>query len=389
MDKNYKKCNKKLKRIGKQYRCENCDIFCPKCGGLVKESDKHCPHCNVTFDEPSKPLSKINKIILTIIGSIIILAIFGFIVKTTLFTCPSSCNDEIKCSNDFCSSETKYKCVHKDITPCVGNNKCEQSEYGTVDCPTCDDYDVCTTDSLDYNTLKCVNTNITPCIGNKICEDGEYGTTDCPSCDDKDKCTKDYIIYETKFCRHDNINCDDNIECTTDSCSTSSGCIHSMRLDCIGNNICEKNESDDSIDCKGLYNVKFGEEVKSGDLVWIIDSKYTTDEIGPNRWNPIYPNGIFLELYVSVRNDGLYPIYISNQNTLIKLKDINGRYFVIDSDATNFVNDYETFNYKTINPGVTVSKMMVFDVPIDMLRFVVEVSDSTVTTRYKSILIKI
>ncbi|MBR9691443.1 hypothetical protein GOV06_01530 [Candidatus Woesearchaeota archaeon] len=92
--------------------------------------------------------------------------------------CPASCDDGNECTKDFCSEDTGYKCVNEDLVPCCGNGKCEKGEKDCVDCPACNDYDKCTEDYFDVDSLKCVNEDIMPCCGNDECEAGE----DCDNC---------------------------------------------------------------------------------------------------------------------------------------------------------------------------------------------------------------
>ncbi len=77
---------------------------------------------------------------------------------------------ELECVDGVCAEVAKE--------PCCGNGKCEEGEEDCEDCPSCNDYDKCTTDSFDINALSCVNENIIPCCGNNVCESGE----DCDSC---------------------------------------------------------------------------------------------------------------------------------------------------------------------------------------------------------------
>jgi len=48
--------------------------------------------------------------------------------------CPD-CDDGDNCTNDYCSKETNYECVHKPITPCCGNHVCEKEEDEANICP--------------------------------------------------------------------------------------------------------------------------------------------------------------------------------------------------------------------------------------------------------------
>lgn len=78
-------------------------------------------------------------------------------------TCPSSCEDYNSCTMDSCSSETKYLCKNTVIADCLGNGLCESGEYGTLDCPNCDDGKRCTGDSYDIQSKKCINVEIIGC----------------------------------------------------------------------------------------------------------------------------------------------------------------------------------------------------------------------------------
>lgn len=80
--------------------------------------------------------------------------VFCFIFLTGCASCPESCDDNNKCTKDFCSSETNYKCVHENITPCLGNGVCEEGEYNTEDCP-----DIA---YLDFNYAKAKNWDADP-----------------------------------------------------------------------------------------------------------------------------------------------------------------------------------------------------------------------------------
>jgi hypothetical protein len=50
--------------------------------------------------------------------------------------CPVSCDDNNKCTNDYCSANTNFVCNHDKITPCCGNGICEDNEECAADCET-------------------------------------------------------------------------------------------------------------------------------------------------------------------------------------------------------------------------------------------------------------
>lgn len=75
-------CGQELKKVGKYYRCKDCDTYCGNCGCLVKENAKDCPECGERFDENDKPRPKPTKIskllIVEIVLIILILGITGY-----------------------------------------------------------------------------------------------------------------------------------------------------------------------------------------------------------------------------------------------------------------------------------------------------------------------
>lgn len=96
-----------------------------------------------------------------IIGSIIILFI---LINLLIPECPNSCDDGKLCTNDFCSASTGYKCMNTLKLNCNGNGICESAEYGTADCPSCDDNIKCTADTYDTSLKQCIHSEIKGCI---------------------------------------------------------------------------------------------------------------------------------------------------------------------------------------------------------------------------------
>ncbi len=43
-------------------------------------------------------------------------------------SCPSNCDDDNECTEDYCSYETNYECKHDTIEDCCGNSICEDGE---------------------------------------------------------------------------------------------------------------------------------------------------------------------------------------------------------------------------------------------------------------------
>lgn len=51
---NCRECNKTLTKIGKYWRCRNCDTFCENCGALHNKKDTTCPSCETKLEENRK-----------------------------------------------------------------------------------------------------------------------------------------------------------------------------------------------------------------------------------------------------------------------------------------------------------------------------------------------
>lgn len=86
------------------------------------------------------------------------------LVNWVIPECQKSCDDNKLCTNDFCSAETGYKCMNTLKLNCKGNGICETGEYGTPDCPNCDDGNKCTADSYDVGAKKCIHIEMKGCI---------------------------------------------------------------------------------------------------------------------------------------------------------------------------------------------------------------------------------
>ena len=105
--------------------------------------------------------------------------------------CPEICDDNNKCTRDYCSSETNYQCKHDRIVSVECGNKCPNS---------CDDMNSCTQDYCSSGTsYQCEHKPITPCCGNGICESTESFNECSEDCGSTD-------IYILSYCRPRMIN---------------------------------------------------------------------------------------------------------------------------------------------------------------------------------------
>jgi hypothetical protein len=104
------------------------------------------------------------------------------------------------------------------IFPCSNNSICEVGEYGTSDCPNCNDNNSCTKDFLNYTTLNCIHDEIIPCCGNGISEKEET----CSSCFKDVKCKEGRICCNGKC-----INvCKNNLDCLSDDPAKIGKCLN-------------------------------------------------------------------------------------------------------------------------------------------------------------------
>jgi hypothetical protein len=179
---------------------------------------------------------------------------------------PPNCDDKLPCTKDAC--DPTQGCVHtpddsavcSDANPCTTVDKCSSGQcVGSVP-PNCDDNLPCTKDTCDP-TQGCVHAAVNggscddgnACTVNDVCSNGKCAGTGMV-CDDNNPCTKNACSVTAQSCAypaetdgtpcaldkcHQNtaclqgrctggtaIDCNDNIDCTTDSCDPQIGCSH-------------------------------------------------------------------------------------------------------------------------------------------------------------------
>ena len=183
----------------------------------------------------------LNKLFLNMTVALVVFALL--IVSGCQIKCPDTCDDIDACTEDICSEETGFECAYKEIFPCRGNGVCEEGEYDavTADCPDCDDGNICTADSYDYDVQECINEKQVPCCGNGVVEQGETCNT----------CAKDFGCSLSQRCCDNSCedvclrdsDCDDSIDYTQDTCENlgtcDASCINEDTRNCIsGDNEC-------------------------------------------------------------------------------------------------------------------------------------------------------
>lgn len=140
---------------------------------------------------------------------------------------PNPCDDGNVCTNDYCDV-TDDECVNppvEDSFTCDEGNLCSIGACVSGTCESvavdCSDDNECTTDSCDP-TVGCTNTD----LDGSVC-----GTAD-------DLCVVG--VCEMGSCSVTPLSCDDDNECTVDSCDPLTGCVYAP-LDetaCMGDDLC-------------------------------------------------------------------------------------------------------------------------------------------------------
>jgi len=181
-----------------------CDTDAGKCTTSPVSDTSKCPIC-----QSCKPFNLCDTATCTSTSS-------GFICQHK----PTDCNDNNDCTKDFCSKKTG-KCVHKTIynSKCISCNKdidCTQwgvdQKLSNCEEPFCNiDLHAC-----DKRAVKDVT-----CVPDTFCQ------LKCPP---KDKCFRSHCHYDSNknvICDTQTpLNCNDNNDCTTDSCDGKKGCVN-------------------------------------------------------------------------------------------------------------------------------------------------------------------
>ena len=128
---------------------------------------------------------------------------------------PYDCDDENVCTDDSCEDlNGEANCVHAgnvepcDAGPCTLDDTCLDGQCAPG-LAKCDDAVDCTVDSCDLDSGDCTNLPDDPfCVDNDVCNGTEI-------CDLLVGCQPGLPL-----------DCDDQVDCTVDSCDAELGCIH-------------------------------------------------------------------------------------------------------------------------------------------------------------------
>lgn len=181
---------------------------------------------------------------------------------------PISCSDNNTCTDDSCNRQTgqcvhvnndSNLCSHPNL--CIINEVCKSGEcVGTL--RNCSDSNICTGDSCDITTGDCViiDNNLTCddldlCTLGDVCSNGKCSGT-LIDCEDNNPCTNDFCYRGQCFHIPNGGNCTDGNICTTDRCDIVTGlCVSSPNdgLPCDDGNLCTENDKCANTTCQGTF----------------------------------------------------------------------------------------------------------------------------------------
>ena len=178
------------------------------------------------------------------------------------------CDDELPCTDDVCNPESgcaslpndENKCLDDDV--CNGVEYCDNSVCKKGEPLDCDDDNLCTNESCDAiggcivtdnDENSCDDGDV--CNGAETCSQGNCNAGEALECDDSNPCTDDtcnptdgcvFTNNDGNSCDDDDacngaetcgegvcllgqsLVCDDQNDCTDDSCNPATGCLHTL-----------------------------------------------------------------------------------------------------------------------------------------------------------------
>jgi len=177
-----------------------------------------------------------------------------------------SCNDSNLCTTDWCDPATG--CHHEpnlipcdDGDACTAGDKCADGQCTPGAAISCDDANVCTTDSChpkkacvhELNNAACDDGNA--CTVGDACSGGVCKGAGSLDCDDSDVCTTDSCL-PGQGCVHvvNQAPCDDGSKCTTKDVCNAGVCVGSAPLVCNDSNLCTDDACDPAVGCTFTQN---------------------------------------------------------------------------------------------------------------------------------------
>jgi len=152
------------------------------------------------------------------------------------------CDDKNPCTADSC--DPKLGCVAKpedggtcnaDDNPCTQNDTCEKGECKAGPKKACDSGEACVVGKCDLNTGGC-----------------KYSAAPDIPCNDGNPCTESETCTG-EICKGKLVNCDDGSTCTSDACNPKTGCEHkNVQGPCDDNDKCTEKDACADGKCVGL-----------------------------------------------------------------------------------------------------------------------------------------
>jgi hypothetical protein len=139
----------------------------------------------------------------------------------------------------------------------------------------------------------------------------------------------------------------------------------------------KKAETTTAVDQSGKVETKstttptgLSKEGVSSDVKIVVDSFETKNQVGDNEFTKAKAQGIFKVLKVTVTNNQKDAITLDSNS--FKLIDDQKREFTSSSDTMMAFGADNSFFLKSVNPGLSVSGFIAFDVPKDAKGFVLQ-----------------
>lgn len=126
---------------------------------------------------------------------------------------------------------------------------------------------------------------------------------------------------------------------------------------------------------------KVGEEVQVGNLVYKVEKVEKTQQVGNDFLNK-KANGTFLVVTITVTNKDKESRMIDT--TMFKLAQGDTKYDA-DSEATSYSNEDNHFFLQNINPNISATGKIVFDIPANATGLKLLVQDKFFGTKEKTI----
>lgn len=113
----------------------------------------------------------------------------------------------------------------------------------------------------------------------------------------------------------------------------------------------------------------------SSDVKIVVNGMETKEQLGDNQYSKVKANGIFKVVKVTLTNNQKDAITIDSNS--FKLVDNKGREFTYSIEGqtaleTSLGETGSTFFFKQLNPGLSITGQIAFDVPKDAAGFVLK-----------------